>query len=251
MTCSSMNCSYLPGFKSVFSVADRVCIYSNGFNFGFDKSRPLGMICPAFLDNLSSHSKPGWSVFVLEFTINDTEYTTVRRALEELHPEMLLFTRRLKQIEICVVPNTSSTAPAETRVFDVRADTGNGFSEYAINSQFREKVDSSRYFRQEWDISNMPDHPKRQGTRETKMVLAFPFNDQGPIIAEQAMFAFLPLYRSPLPVNHYSAKRSLVSSLFKATSSRKLVAKGFLNKILGIPHYVMRLFTVLALQSRG
>ena len=221
-------------------MSSKVCIYSNGFNFSFDKGCTLGMICPLLLSGPSEYAKPGWTVFVLTLCINDADYATVRNALKEIHPEMLLFTRRLRQIEISTPAPSLSTAPAETRVYSVNVDVNDTFNEYTICSHSAE-IKNLRYLREEWDIFDMPEHPKRQEIRESKIVLAFPFNDSGPVISEQQIFAFMPLYRTPLPVYCSCSYPLLFSFSFKEIFSHRRVERGFLNRILGTLNYAIQL----------
>lgn len=109
---------------------------------------------------------------------------------------MLLFTRRLRQLEVQFI---SEDALVQGNIYSVTAEVDGDPSVYTINSLV-EKTGNLKYFRQEWDISSMPDHIKRQGTSESKIVLAFPLNDSGPIVAEQQIFAFMPLHRTALRV---------------------------------------------------
>src|SRR5271154_1469646 len=88
------------GFKSVFAVANSVSIYSNGFNFVLDKRRQLGLLNPTIIDDIHDKARSGWTLFVLGLEVNDDEYEAVEMCLEEIRPEMLLFTRRLREIEI-------------------------------------------------------------------------------------------------------------------------------------------------------
>lgn len=47
------------GFKSVFKVADIVHISSSAYSFGFDRSKPLGMISPMTESSPSAHYTEG------------------------------------------------------------------------------------------------------------------------------------------------------------------------------------------------
>ena len=155
------------------------------------------MICPILLNQLSLNAKKGWTVFILTLSMNDCDYATVRKALQEIYPEMLLFTRRLRQIEISVVPG--ATGPPQEDLYNITSSMFNGFPACTIHSRSSGK-NNLGYFRQEWVVSDMPDHPKRQDSKDSEIVLAFPFNHNGPVIGEQQIFAFMPLYRTPLPV---------------------------------------------------
>lgn len=153
-----------------------------------------------------------WTVIVLALSVTDREFELVRTALQDIRLEMLLFTRRLRQIQISLQPgpsidgrdeDTDEGPYAETyeeKIYRVTAEARDPSELVStINPQFA-NIGDRRYFRQERHISDMPYHKKRQNSKESKIVLAFPFNDNGPIIGEQHIFAFLPLRRIPLPV---------------------------------------------------
>lgn len=157
------------------------------------------MICPVSVSALPPSAKQDWTVFILTLSITDDEFATVADALHEIHPEMLLFTRRLRQLEISVSMRPEA-APARSRLYRLAVEANNGIPEYNITSRLSE-TRRLRYLREEWIISDMPDHPKRRDIRESKIILAFPFDDEGPIVDEQKVFAFMPLYRTPLTVS--------------------------------------------------
>lgn len=192
---SKVNCA---GFKSVFSIADRVSIYSNGFNFCLDRTRRLGMISPILLDTVPSFVSDDWTVTVMDLSLNDEDYDLVKTTLQQTHPEMLLFTRRLRKINISFESQfRNKFEPTEYCVYTpnpefpcVHAIRG-GNSEQATN-----------YFVHKMQVDDMPDHSSRPGVRESGIVLAFPFTEtEGPMIADQHIFAFMPLRETSLPVN--------------------------------------------------
>ena len=226
----------LIGFKSVFSVASKVSIFSNGFNFCWDKSRPLGMINPILLDSPPAKARKGWTVFILGLSVCDNDYEMVKKALKEIRPEMLLFTRRLRRLEIQFI----SDAVVEKNVYSIAAEIDGHSSVCAINSTLAD-TRKLNYFRQEYDVSDMPDHVKRQDTSESKIVLAFPFDENGPIIGEQHIFAFMPLHRTPFPVPPFVVVSHRFSFSSRVTFLPKQAAKGFANMTLGISNYAMSL----------
>lgn len=156
------------------------------------------MINPILLSHPANNALEGWTVFVLDLSINDHQFAAVKAALQDIRPEMLLFTRRLQELKISLGPS-----PAEETLYTVTKDFDDAYSVWTLNSRSAEN-EHWAYFRQEWAVTDMPEHSKRKGIKESKIVLAFPFDDNktmGTIVREQQIFAFMPLYRSPLPVH--------------------------------------------------
>ena len=70
-----------------------------------------------------------------------------------------------------------------------------------------------KYFVNKMQVHNMPEHSSRPGVRESRIVLAFPFNDtNGPIIDNQHIFAFMPLRKTSLSVNQLALSINLIVS---------------------------------------
>ena len=198
------------GFKSVFAVATTVSIYSNGFNFALDRRRQLGLLNPIIVEEPHPKASPGWTLFVLGLEIDNDGFYAVKTRLQEIQPEMLLFTRRLREIEITfgeVQRSNDTSAHSNNRVNTSEMITYNvkmeeGCSQiYAITSATMQSQTAVRYFRQELEVPDMPNHPHRLDVTETKIILAFPFTtDHVPIIGEQNIFAFMPLRKTSFPV---------------------------------------------------
>ncbi|MCD6492345.1 MAG: DUF3883 domain-containing protein [Archaeoglobaceae archaeon] len=88
------------GFKSVFMVADEVQIFSNGFQFRFkyDKNDPLTMLIPEWIEHAPDFVDPTQTNIIL--VLNDESKAKASRYLDDVHPNLLLFLRKLKIIEI-------------------------------------------------------------------------------------------------------------------------------------------------------
>jgi hypothetical protein len=162
------------------------------------------------IEELHPKARPGWTLFVLGLEVGNDEYCAVKTCLEEIRPEMLLFTRRLREIEITfreaerrrethswlnnpenVVERISYNVKIEEACSQI----------YTITSASVHSQTEVRYFRQEFEVPNMPNHPSRLGMTESKIILAFPFNAENhPIIGEQNIFAFMPLRKTRFPV---------------------------------------------------
>lgn len=148
----------------------------------------------------------GWTIIQLHIgLLIDDEFALVKKKLSELRPQMLLFTRRLKELEIYL---EDSPLPRVASSDSIRFHVRTHVEPYGIVTLESSISGSRMYFVHEYIITNMPDHPKRQSDdRKSKIILAFPCNDSGPIIEQQDIFAFLPLHRTPLPVSQFDLRR--------------------------------------------
>jgi len=92
------------GFKSVFKVTSCPQIYSNGFQFKFDRSHwptntALWRVIPIWIDEPSEPIEPALTTFVIPF--RDTSFHSVLgQELRNLGTELYLFLRWLKRIAI-------------------------------------------------------------------------------------------------------------------------------------------------------
>ena len=88
------------GFKSVFMIADKVQIYSNGyrFAFNFDRKLPETMIKPVWLDKIPDIIIPEQTNILLH--LNKEIIPKISGYLDQIKPELLLFMKKLKTINI-------------------------------------------------------------------------------------------------------------------------------------------------------
>jgi hypothetical protein len=182
----------------VFSIAYKVSIYSNGFNFYLDKRRPLGMINPVLIeDDAGPFSSDDWTTMIMDLSIGENDYNLVRAMFREIRPEMLLFTRRLRKIDISL--NSNVPKNPERRIYSVTIPNNQFSTVYAI--QGAKSKETSQYLVHKVEVYDMPDHSSRPNVRSSTVILAFPFDDTvGPIIDKQHIFAFMPLREISLPV---------------------------------------------------
>ena len=190
------------GFKSVFSVADRVCLFSNGFNLELNKNGPLGMLCPKLIDK-PDFETAGRTFFELHLNIDDQQYQEVKEMLVGLNAEMLLFTHRLKELEIWCQDDIDGDINMNDSV-KYHVFNPNSISPFVVleNSILGDTL----YFIYHHRVETMPANPKRGET--TEIVLAFPYDSvlREPIIKPQNMFAFLPLHVTAFPVPDLDVK---------------------------------------------
>src|SRR2546423_12237420 len=121
--------------------------------------------------------------FCLELDISNENYNTVRSSLHQISPEMLLFTRRLGRIDISIADAIGSESVSYTITHD--PETGI----YRVESS--RELKKLRYFCQSLDVLNMPPHDSRQGLKESRLIVGFPFmSDMTPVIESEYLFAF-------------------------------------------------------------
>src|SRR5947207_1776472 len=139
------------------------------------------MVCPTILETPNDNEKEGWTVFVLFLSLNDEQFEELKQNLAVMNGEMLLFLRRLRYIEVWfgnkrVVSHSCTIADDSVATIFTHRD-------------FLERFE---YIRHNVEWEGMPHHElRREGT--TEVILAFPFNSNGPVIKNQNIFAFLPL----------------------------------------------------------
>lgn len=189
------------GFKSVFSIADEVSVYSNDFKFTLNVNRNLGMLCPTVAEE--DYSEEGWTVIVLRLNVTEDDYFLVKESLEQLDPQMLLFTRRLRELEV------STLSKGEKSEDDNCCQVVDYSNTYKLQLSISHEVKiamilgagSTKYFVCRHEVNDMPPHSSRPDVSTAEIVVAFPFDEtKGPIVNQQHVFAYLPLRISPFPV---------------------------------------------------
>jgi len=177
----------IEGFRSVFAVADRVQIFSNGYNFEFDRNKQLGKVCPTILDEEGPAQK---TVFVLFLSLDNLGYAKLKQSLQSVDGEMLLFLKQL--CSLCL--DIEGMATSHARFIDnnqelARIETSRNRSTNVKQFIFLESV---------W--KDMPHHEKRPG-KQTKTSLAFPYSSTGPVVRQDNfMYAFLPMRKMQFKV---------------------------------------------------
>lgn len=173
------------GFKSVFKVADIVWISSGDYFFKFDKNTQLGMIAPIWAD-FPVDIKPGHTSFYLQLSSGYNERELIKE-LQSLSPQLLIFLRKLRQINVKVVGQGGTWQSTLTRT------DGHGSSgETVIHLQQNDTL--LRYIVTTHIAKTLPVEPKRPGVSESEILLAFPLDEgREPKLDPQQVYAFLPI----------------------------------------------------------
>jgi hypothetical protein len=173
------------GFRSVFAAANRVQIFSNNYNFEFDRNRPLGMVCPTELNITGPHRK---TLFILHLSL-DEGVQMLQETLTSLDPDMLLFLRRLRCLQVVI-----NGARA------VRHNCSQTKDFCYIDSNREGVYENTSYLMVSAESAMPTDNEKRAGGRTTT-TLAFPMHASGPIIRARNICAFLPVRKTPFTVS--------------------------------------------------
>ena len=175
------------GFKSVFKVADVVYVHSGHYSFKFDKHARLGMIAPVWAD--FPQRLPDGKTSVLLQLSADYNTDELEQELKALDPRLLLFLRKLKQIDIVIINKRRDIATSTLKRSDVPASV-DGANMIDLKHDFT----LSRFKIIKRPVENMPDDSKREGCTISQLLLAFPISLRGePWIAPQKVYAFLPI----------------------------------------------------------
>jgi hypothetical protein len=185
------------GFKSVFKVSDVAWISSGLYSFKFDKSRHLGMITPIWA-GFPETRLPGFSSILLELS-GDREVDEVIQELKGLDPRVLMFFRNLKEIHTEVIDDEEPVWKNTLTLDDIPRTTlkqqdsmGSGNNQWLVKLQSHNRSLSYTVFKQA--VPNLPIDSRREGCKESELILAFPSNDSGEIDSEsQNVYAFLPI----------------------------------------------------------
>jgi hypothetical protein len=169
------------GFKSVFTVANRVYITSGPYSFYFDKTAPLGMITPA-LDNTYPPVR-GWTAFHLHLAPSENG-NDLSAQLRDVSPTLLLFLRKLRALSIAI-PRVNIEV---RRTDDVDRDM------VSLERIQDGKITVERYVLVKYLAQTPSEEPSREDVKESEIVLAFPVtNTREPVLENQNVHAFLPL----------------------------------------------------------
>jgi hypothetical protein len=175
------------GFKSVFKVADVVSISSGHYSFKFDKKETLGMIAPIW-DEFPDFRLPNNTSVLLQLSA-DYDTGELEDELKSLDPRLLMFLRKLKQINVTSYGKFGKMWRTSLGRHDA-APSLEGASR--VNLHHNAAFSSFEVIR--FPVYNMPEDPKRLGCTASEILLAFPVSPSGePWIAPQKVYAFLPI----------------------------------------------------------
>ncbi len=177
------------GFKSVFSVSDSPEIHSNGFHFRFDRTKGsnlLGFIVPAWIE-VGPDAVDGHTAIVLPARPNS------RFDLDRLHgldPNLLLFLRQLRQIEVNELGMFKSFERVDRDGLSVLRLLRRSPGE-------KQAVEQNQYLTTEFSVAmESVVEEKRPDIDKTDIVLAFPVSESyeaQPDIEGSKLYAFLPV----------------------------------------------------------
>jgi len=177
------------GFKSVFMVADKVQIYSNGFQFQFNhtKESPLWnkwghatMLIPEWVDDVPDFVDVKQTNIILY--IKPELRDKISEYIEEIHPSLLLFLKKLRVIELY--------EKDKNKVRKIELYERDGIVEIV----YGEKRSFWKVVRKTFKVPDNIREEKREGVKEREIILAFPLKEDFSSDASvQEVFAFLPV----------------------------------------------------------
>ncbi|RMY18332.1 hypothetical protein D0867_05404, partial [Hortaea werneckii] len=188
------------GFKAVFKVADMVWIKSGALSFAFDKTKPLGMIAPKWTGFPDGGNMNERTMFC--FRIPEQEHRDIVAAhLQELKPELLIFLRQLKRVEVTLqdkagkIKRTFSLAREDSQVSGVRLTT---LRHVVTRPKAATNEEQFLVFRD--TKTGMPKEKKRENITESDVLMAFPVSaSMQPVLSDRRTFNYLPIRSYGLP----------------------------------------------------
>jgi hypothetical protein len=200
------------GFKSVFKVAEQVWVSSKQYEFKFDKKGTLGMIAP-ILEDFPAGKRNGWTSFYLKLAPeSEGDLLEELRSSDDLSPELLLFLRRLHKLVLTIQDPNDGTL--ETKTY-YREDADFAGKEVKHLYEDGEKLASYLFMRHK--ATNLPAEEKRDGVRESEVILAFPLDGNNePLLEPQTIYAYLP-------IREYGFR---VSCIYQISTPSQLVQRG-------------------------
>ena len=188
------------GFKSVFKVADIMWVSSGALQFQFDKEKPLGMIAPEWCEFNGNPPINERTKFC--FRIIEAQHRRiVQKDLLELKPELLLFLRQLRGIDVKI----QQPSGALERSFSLgRADFDHCSLKITSlsrhSSQPSSQSQTSKFLVCQTTAQDMPYKKRRENVTASEVVIAFPITDTyEPKLQNCLTFNFLPIRSYGLP----------------------------------------------------
>lgn len=187
------------GFKSCFTVADRVWISSQPYNFRLGRN-DLEMISPVVEDFKHTSMLQEQTMFCLHIPQKE-DLANVRKEMHTLKPELLLFLRKLRKIRVVMAEKESQIEHEfllhrQDDVDDLQScgytTTQLARSDLAPLPKFT--TDQLVVFRH--TTQSMPEEAKREGIKHSEIVLAFPLDGN---ISSRPVYNFLPIANYGFP----------------------------------------------------
>jgi hypothetical protein len=176
------------GFKSVFKIADSVWILSGHYSFKFEKYARLGMIAPIWTTTFPADRKNGYTSMYLQLA-EKCDISEIYSDIKALDPRLLIFLHSLRHVNITVIEGNGEIWRSKLGRQDM-LPTKEGEKIISLNHN----SDFMSYRTTRYPVSSLPPDPKRPGSLESEILLAFPLNGSNePMIASQNVYAFLPI----------------------------------------------------------
>lgn len=177
------------GFKSVFRVTDTPQVHSNKYHIYFDvNSGPMGYIQPHWIEDYEEIEE-GWvTKIVLPLKESVKKSKSLAASFNDIHPSLLLFLHRLKEITIDNKVENSQTKMCrydlENNVVEIRFDTI--VNQWLVVKKLLDASDISSQVKSDVEVES------------SEIALAFPLSNNSSthslvLPPKQPVFAFLPL----------------------------------------------------------
>jgi hypothetical protein len=174
------------GFKSIFKIADIVWIHSGHYSFMFDKNTKLGMIKPIWTA-FPCLPKTGYTSMYLQLT-DDCNVRELLNEIKSLDPRLLIFLHKLREVNITVHEEASTTWETKLSCQDVGTTNGEELVKLHQDDDYR------LYKIIRHSFSGLPPEPRRPNCYGSQVVLAFLLGEfEGALMASQNVYAFLPI----------------------------------------------------------
>lgn len=190
------------GFKSVFSVASTVWIKSRALEFRFERDAPLGTIAPIWCPGeFPSGCLVDDTTMLALYIPERDDFQKVGVAMELLDYEIILFLRKISNIEIRTVNDKGKELPTKSISRDTRKEAR--YRKVWIKERVQDAdAGTSSFIVTDRIARPMPTVSSRQSRSQSGLSIAFPVDSDDQAIAEERKaFCFLPIDRSfGLPV---------------------------------------------------
>lgn len=183
----------------MFKVARKVHVQSGLFSFAFeyqhgDNEDGLGMVTP--INENYVNVPQAVRTRIILFLLEDCDRAKLYREFANLPDTLLLFLKKLKMFGVKIslpghpeVDNVYSLSSSENgvRIHKTLANLDSTVQGYWITRQ---------------RVKHMPNDRARKNINEAEVILAFPIDpDESPVLADQLVFAFLPLRKAGYKVS--------------------------------------------------
>jgi hypothetical protein len=178
------------GFKSVFKAAKVAFIRSNAYSFKFDTDKlgGFGMLVPTWVP--TSEATKSFAGSRVTLAMKETwDKNAFENELESFSPACLLFTRKIKRIEITM--RTEVCWRAHTWRLDERSCFKNAVEIVTCSQGDSDR--RARYLIHEYPVHNLPTSATRPDSKQRKIVIGLPYKDDVPQVQAQQTFAYLPI----------------------------------------------------------